>query len=77
VDTNLTITIDPETLRKARVRALQDGTSVNAFLRACLEDYVDESDRTAQAVAAIRRLMDAGELHWGSRTWSRDELHER
>ena len=75
--TNLTITVDAEVLRKARMRALQDDTSVNAFLRGCLEDYADEGDRAAQAVAGVKRLMGAAELHWGSRTWSREELYER
>ena len=75
--TNLTITIDADVLRKARLRALQDDTSVNAFVRGCLEDYAGEGDRAAQAVAKVKRLMAAAELHWGSGTWSREELHER
>ena len=75
--TNLTITVDAEVLRKARMRALQEDTSVNAFLRGRLEDYADEGDRAAQAVAGVKRLMGAAELHWGSSTWSRAELYER
>jgi len=75
--TNLTITVDADVLRKARVRALQDDTSVNAFVRGCLEDYADEGDRAAQAVAVVKQLMGAAELHWGSMTWSREELYER
>jgi hypothetical protein len=77
VKTNLTITVDADVLRKARLRALQDDTSVNAFLRGCLEDYVDEGDRAARAVAEVKRLLSAAELHWGSSTWSREELYER
>jgi len=77
VKVNLTITVDADVLRKARLRALQDDTSVNAFVRGCLEDYVDEGDSAAQAVAEVKRLMSAAELHWGSRTWSREELYER
>jgi len=75
--TNLTITVDADVLRKARLRALQDDTSVNAFVRGCLEEYVYEGDRAARAVAGVKRLMDAAELHWGSKTWSREELYER
>ena len=75
--TNLTITVDADVLRKARMRALQDDTSVNAFVRGCLEDYADESDRAAEAVAGVKRLMGAAELHWGSKTWSREELYDR
>ena len=77
IRTNLTITIDADVLRKARLRALREGTSVNAFLRGCLEEYTDEGDSAARAVAGARALMDAGALHWGSRTWSREELYDR
>ena len=75
--TNLTITVDAEVLRKARIRALQDDTSVNSFLRRSLEDYAAEGERISQAVAEATRLMGAGELHWGSHTWSREGLYER
>jgi hypothetical protein len=77
VKTNLTVTVDADVLRKARLRALQDDTSVSAFVRGCLEDYVDEGDRAARAVAEVKRLMGSAELHWGSSTWSREELYER
>ena len=36
---NLTITVDDQVLKRARLRALQEGTSVNAVLRECLEAY--------------------------------------
>ncbi len=36
---NLTITVDRQTLTRARIRALEDGTSVNAIPRDYLERY--------------------------------------
>ena len=36
---NLTITVDDDVLRRARIRALEQGTSVNAVLREFLESY--------------------------------------
>ena len=36
---NLTIVVDDEVLRRARIRALEQGTSVNAVLREFLESY--------------------------------------
>ena len=49
---NLTITVDDEALRRARIRALEQGISVNAILREFLEayagtrqDHVDAADR--------------------------------
>ena len=34
---NLTITVNDDALKKARIRAIQEGTSVTSFL----EDYLD------------------------------------
>jgi len=75
--TNLTITVDADVLRRARMRALSESTSVNAVLRGCLEEYADEGDSAARAVAGVKSLLAAGTLRWGSRTWSREELYER
>ena len=36
---NLTITVDEETVKRARIRALEEGTSVNTLLRGYLEEY--------------------------------------
>jgi hypothetical protein len=40
---NLTITVDEATLKKARIRALTEGTSVNEVLRKFLEAYAGVS----------------------------------
>lgn len=39
---NLTITVDEEVLKQARLRALKEGTSVNRVLRERLESYVED-----------------------------------
>jgi hypothetical protein len=75
----LTVVIDDDVLKRARIRALQEGTSVNAVVRARLEAYAGED--TAKA-AAMRRFVDwASTVHAGSgpggRTWTRDELYDR
>lgn len=36
---NLTITVDEATLKRARLRALEEDTSVNRVLAAYLEEY--------------------------------------
>jgi hypothetical protein len=60
------------------MRALEQGTSVNAVLRAQLEAYAGEG---AGGDAMLEFLRLARESRSGSgekgRTWSRDELHER
>ncbi len=78
---NLTITVDEETLRRARIRALQQGTSVTAILADRIRGYAGEDERQQ---AATRRLLDlsrsakrAKRSLVRSRRPTRDELHER
>lgn len=82
---NLTITVDDETLKRARMRALALGTSVNAILAEHLKAFA--SERVTQG-RALQRLVILAEENKraggrerakvrGGRGWSRDELHER
>lgn len=71
---NLTIAVDDDELRRARVRAAEQGTSVNAVLRAELSRYAQAgADRAADSFLAVARA------HPGASTsgnqWSRDELY--
>jgi plasmid stability protein len=75
---NLTITIDDELLKRARLRALERNTSVNALLREYLETFAGEQS----GIIARKRftaLARAANSSGGSkqRSWSRDDLHER
>lgn len=75
---NLTIAIDDALLRRARIRAIEHGTSVNAIVRDYLTSYADSG---AEA-AARRELADLARASQSSsgaagRSWTRDELHER
>jgi len=75
---NLTITIDERLLKQARMRALEDGTSVNALLRAYLERYAG-AGQAGEALAGFARLARRSAATSGphGRTWTRDELHDR
>jgi hypothetical protein len=75
---NVTVSIDPQLLRRARVRAAQDGTSVNAVIAEYLERYVGADDG-ATALAEILELAAASESGSGSggRRWRREDLHDR
>lgn len=75
--TNLTITIDPGVLRRARLRALAQGTSVNAVLRDYLMAYSAVDDGPGKAVRELLALADASRCGSGDRAWTRDDLHER
>jgi len=74
---NLTITIDDGVLRQARIRALEEGTSVNALLRAYLEHYTHVGQPYRQATNAILELARRSTAASQGRRWSRDELYER
>ena len=75
--TNLTITVDEGTLKRARMRALEEDTSVNAVLREYLEDY---ADRRQERREAGRRLLEAARKSrassGGKGLPEREELHE-
>lgn len=73
---NLTITVDAETLRRARIRAVHRGESVNAYLAAVLHHYAEDPDQqdVFSALADISETVHAGQ-EGTKRTWSRQELH--
>ena len=76
---NLTIVVEDDLLRRARIRALEQDTSVNALLRRYLQAYVDAD---AESRLAMSRFLDrARRSSSGSgragRTWTREDLHDR
>jgi hypothetical protein len=75
--TNVTLKIDADLLREARVLAAEEGTSISALLATKLEQVVRE--RKGYHVARKRaqaRLRKGFDLRWAPPR-SRDELHER
>jgi hypothetical protein len=75
--TNLTISVDEKLIRKARVRAINEGTSVSARIREFLADYAQGNDRRQIAgqafIAAARRSKANSE----GADWTRDDAHDR
>lgn len=75
---NLTITLDDEILKRARIRALEQGTSVNALLRAYLEAYAGAGiGQTAAARFAARARQARSGSGAPGRSWTRDDLYDR
>lgn len=71
----LTITVDDEILRRARMMAIEQNTSVNSLLRDYLEAFATAAwDQAANAILGLSSRAESGR---GDRRWSRDELHER
>lgn len=74
---NLRIAVEDELLRKARMRAASEGTSVNAVLRDRLAEYVGARDAQRQALEEILAASRESRLRLGGRRATREELHER
>ena len=74
---NLTITVDKEALKKARIRAIEEGTSVNALLRDFLNTYAGSAWARQNAVQDIVTISRRSRSRRGGKSWSRDDLHER
>ena len=75
--TNVTLKLDADLLREARVLAAEEGTSVSAMLAGLVEALVREHrgfDRAKRR--ALHRLRHVTALGWQPPA-SRDELHER
>ena len=80
--TNLTLSIDDELLKRARMRALEQDTSVNALVRDYLQNLVTRSSPQSGAQTGMAEFLAWTEtVHASSgpqgRTWTRDELYER
>lgn len=75
--TNVTLKLDADLLKEARVLAAEQGSSISAMLADKLTELVRErkgyENAKKRALARLRVGMDLG---W-TRPGSRDELHER
>ena len=75
--TNLTLKLDSDLIRGARILAAERGTSISALLAAELERIVRERKTYDQARRRARaRLRQGFVLNWAPSP-SRNELHER
>lgn len=75
---NLTITVDEETVKRARIRALEEGTSVNALLRGYLEEYSGVRREKLEAWRKIQELARSSGMSSGGKGLPRrEELYDR
>jgi len=75
--TNITLKLDSEILRHARILAAEESSSISGLLSAKLEEIVREKKGYARAKKrALARLRQSADLGWIPAK-SRDELHER
>jgi hypothetical protein len=74
---NLTVSLTPQTVQKAKVLAAKRSTSISGLLAAQIEALVDADEAYESAHRAALDLMERGFHLGGVRAIPREELHER
>ncbi len=75
--TNLTIAIDEAIVRQARVRAIQEGTSVSAKVREFLAGYALGAQAQQGAAQAFLDAARLSQANASGAAWSREDAHQR
>lgn len=74
---NVTISLDRQTIQKAKILAARRSTSISGLLARQIEILVGEEEAYERAQRQALALLEQG-FHLGGRVRvSRDELHER
>jgi hypothetical protein len=74
---NVTVSLDRQTLRKAKILAAKQGTSISGLLARQIEVLVGAEEAYEHAERQALALLDQGFHLGGVIRASRDELHER
>ena len=74
---NLTIRLSKETIRKAKVLAARQSTSISALIAEQVDRLTQEDDAYEQAMKRSIARMEQGFHMGGVHDWDRDSLHDR
>jgi len=74
---NLTVSLDRQTIQKARILAARRSTSISGLLARQIEILVGEEEAYERAKQQALAMLDQGFDLGGVIRASRDELHER
>jgi hypothetical protein len=74
---NLTVTLNVQTIRKAKILAAKRDTSISGLVAEQIEALVNDDDAYERAAASAIARMKRGYYLGGGPRVSRDELHER
>lgn len=75
--TNLTIAIDEAIVRQARVRAIQEGTSVSAKVREFLAAYAQNHSTQQEAADNFIAAARSSCANTAGERWSREDAYQR
>ncbi|MGH6735301.1 MAG: DUF6364 family protein [Methyloceanibacter sp.] len=74
---NITLAIDEDVLRQARIYAAEHGTTVNALVRDYLTGLVRWEERAAEARKRLVKMSEESEGRLGPDwKWNREEIYE-
>ena len=74
---NLTLSLTPQTIRKAKILAARRGSSISGLLAQQIEILVGEEEAYERAQRQAETLLDQGFHLGGVIRATRDEWHER
>ncbi len=74
---NVTLKIDDDLLEKARRLASKRKTSINAVVKAKLEEFVSTDLKREAALRGLDEFYAHSRARVGKKTWGREDLHER
>ncbi|MGH9756722.1 MAG: hypothetical protein ACRD4M_03225 [Candidatus Acidiferrales bacterium] len=74
---NVTITLDRQTVRKAKILAAKHGTSISGLLANQVELLIGEEESYARAESGALALLSQGFHFGGLIRATRDDWHER
>ncbi|MBS0151885.1 MAG: hypothetical protein JSR31_13165 [Nitrospira sp.] len=71
------VAIKDDMLKRARIQAREEGTSVSAVLRDYLAEYAGMKVTKEKAISNLLWLSQHAKSRRGNYQWIRGELHER
>jgi hypothetical protein len=74
---NVTLKIDDDLLKKARLIAAEKKISINAIIREKIEEFVSQDFRKETSLMGLESFYDRSKAKIGTKSWTRDEIHER
>lgn len=74
---NITLSVDDETWRQARIRAAEQGTTVSALVRDYLNALSRRGAPKADPAGALFEALDRARSYQASSRMSREEAHAR
>lgn len=74
---NITLSVDDETYRQARIRAAEQGTTVSALVRNYLNALSERGAAQTDSAGALFAALDRAGAYQASARMSREEVHAR